>query len=167
MGKVSSCFCLCCASHRLDGIHQTNKKSVSTGDSSHTGRNGRVDIGVRYRVHAVHDGPTVDWAERHVLRTLPPPGPRGDPSFFPLRSTAGPCHLVPMSRCPTKPCEAALLLLVVSTSPPSTSPPAQHSTALRLRRAFPTYDAALTPPSPPMLPVPPCLLGPWPLVGLV
>lgn len=46
-------------------------------------------------VRAGQDGPTVDWAERHVLRTLPPPGPRGDPSFL-----SSPLHCRPMSPVP-------------------------------------------------------------------
>lgn len=59
-----------------------------------------------------------------------------------------PMFPVPMPSCPTKPCEAALLLLpVLSTSPPSASPPAQHSAA-------PHYTArrcAFAAPSPPMM----------------
>lgn len=107
-------------------------------------------------VRAVQDGPTVDWAERHVLRTLPPPGPRGDPSFFPLRSTAGPCppspwpHAQPNLVKPRSSSFQCCQLVLLPLHHP-------HSTALHRTARRCAFEA----PSPPMmLPLLPLLASP-------
>lgn len=140
-------------------------------DSSHTREKRRVDVGVRYMVHAAQGGPTAAWAERHVLRTLPPPGPMGDPSFFPLRSTAGPCRPSPClhaqpnlvkARSSSFQSLSRLVRVLLPLHHQHSTGTAQHCTARRCAFAAPSPPMMLplVSPSPlpllppPMLPVP-------------
>lgn len=119
----------------LDTAHRTNK--LYSSPIHYREKRAGVDRGSVHGTSNTRGGPTVDWAERHVLRTLPPLGPRSDPSFFPLRSL--PClHAQPNL------VEATLLLSRLVLLPLHH----QHSTALHStgaapsRSTFPTYDAA-------------------------